>query len=94
LQCLHTKGRFDMERLQRYSLDAFDSLVADDNGCLVRYEDVAPYIKEGVQTQPTNNARDEILLCDTHCSRCVNGYVICKLEFGICSGQRKTSPVA
>ena len=41
-----------------------------------------------------NNARDEILLCDSTVKRCYNMTRSCKLKAGACNGQRKTSPVA
>ena len=37
--------------------------------------------------------RDEILLCGLTGVKCGNRIRVCKLEFGRCSGQRKTSPV-
>jgi hypothetical protein len=58
-----------MERqIQRYDIDAFDTLVESPTGFLVRYEDVAPYIKEA--GQPAHNSR--VMPCPAYvpCASC------------------------
>jgi len=52
-------------------------------------------LKSAVSVQTANNtARQEILLCGLTGVKCGNRVRVCKLEFGKCNGQRKTSAVA
>ena len=74
---------------------AFISAVIATSGypkCIGPWGRICDYIKES-QKPAHNNARDEILLCALTGVKCGNRVRVCKLKFGSCSGQRKTSPV-
>ena len=94
LQCLLTKVRFDMARqITRYT-NHHGFILQSDTGEYVKYDEVAPYIKEGVQTQTTNSARNETMLRCLECFDFISGDCTGNQGLVGCNERRTASSVA